>query len=194
MTAGTHGSTFGGNPLATAVGNAVLDVMLEPGFLEACRRRRCASSRRWPAVKDEIPDVVEEVRGAACSTGIKVKPPLGDVVKACAAEKLLTVGAGDNVVRLLPPLNVTDAELRRGSLSRALIAGPRNLKPCPRSRPECHGREQGRAAAPAFSRSRSRSRPRRCARILGMAHAMKRAGKRVPAMFKPEGIADRRWS
>jgi acetylornithine/N-succinyldiaminopimelate aminotransferase len=73
-------------------------------------------------VKDENPDVVEEVRGSGLLAGIKVKPPMGEVVAACTAEKLLTVGAGENVVRLLPPLNVSDAEIAQAveRLSRAL--------------------------------------------------------------------------
>ena len=62
-------------------------------------------------IKDENPDVVEEVRGSGLLAGIKVKPPMGEVVGACMAEKLLTVGAGENVVRLLPPLNATEAEI-----------------------------------------------------------------------------------
>ena len=65
-------------------------------------------------LKDENPDVIEEVRGSGLLVGIKVKPPMGEVVGACMAEKLLTVGAGENVVRLLPPLNVTEAEIARG--------------------------------------------------------------------------------
>jgi acetylornithine/N-succinyldiaminopimelate aminotransferase len=73
-------------------------------------------------VKDENPGVVEEVRGSGLLAGIKVKPPMGEVVTACTAEKLLTVGAGENVVRLLPPLNVTEAEISEAvdRLSRAL--------------------------------------------------------------------------
>lgn len=122
MVPGTHGSTFGGNPLAMAVGNAVLDVMLEPGFLEAVQQKALRLKQELARVKDENPDVVEEIRGLGLLTGIRVKPPAGDVLKACTAEKLLAVTAGDNVVRLLPPLNVTEEELTEaaGRLSRAL--------------------------------------------------------------------------
>ena len=114
MTVGTHGSTFGGNPLAMAIGNAVMDVLLEPGFLEAVQAKALRFKQELARVKDEHPDSIEEIRGWGLLTGVKVKPPAGDVVKACTAEKLLTVAAGDNVVRLLPPLNVSEAELAEG--------------------------------------------------------------------------------
>ncbi len=122
MTAGTHGSTFGGNPLATAVANAVLDVMLEPGFLDEVHAKSARFNQALASVKDEHPDLILDVRGMGLLTGVRLAPPVGDVVKACMAEKLLTVGAGENVLRLLPPLNVTDAELSEAAsrLSKAL--------------------------------------------------------------------------
>ncbi len=122
MTAGTHGSTYGGNPLATAVGNAVLDAVLEPGFLEAVRQKTLRLKQALAAVQDRHPDLVEEVRGQGLLTGLKVKVPMADVIKAAAAERLLLVGASGNVVRLLPPLNVADEEIAEGAdrLSRAL--------------------------------------------------------------------------
>ena len=122
MTAGTHGSTFGGNPLAAAVGNAVLDVMLEPGFLEAVQAKALRLKQMLARIKDENPDKIDDVRGLGLLIGVRVKPPSGDVVKACMAEKLLTVGAGDNVVRLLPPLNVSDEDIAEAAtrLSKAL--------------------------------------------------------------------------
>jgi acetylornithine/N-succinyldiaminopimelate aminotransferase len=116
MVPGTHGSTFGGNPLAMAVGNAILDVVLEPEFLKTVQARALRLKQELARVKDEHPDMVEEIRGLGLLTGVRVKPPAGDVVKACTAEKLLTVSAGDNVVRLLPPLNVSDAELSEAAL------------------------------------------------------------------------------
>jgi acetylornithine/N-succinyldiaminopimelate aminotransferase len=127
MVAGTHGSTYGGNPLAMAVGNAVLDAVLEPGFLDRVRETGLRLKQALARVKDENPDVVEEVRASGLLAGIKVKPPMGDVVAACTAEKLLTVGAGENVVRLLPPLNVTDAEISEAvqRLSQALKRLPK---------------------------------------------------------------------
>ena len=130
MVPGTHGSTFGGNPLAMAVGNAVLDAILEPGFLDHVQAVTLRFKQELARIKDEFPNLVEEVRGSGLLTGIKVKPPYGDVVNACTAEKLLTVGAGDNVVRLLPPLNVTEAEIMEST--RRLAAALRRLtKPAP---------------------------------------------------------------
>jgi len=122
MTAGTHGSTFGGNPLATAVGNAVLEAVLEPGFLQGVRDKSLRMKQALAAVQDEHPDLVEDVRGMGLLVGLKVKVAPADVVKAALAEKLLLAGAGGNVVRLLPPLNAADEEIAdaAGRLSRAL--------------------------------------------------------------------------
>lgn len=111
MTPGTHGSTFGGNPLATAVGLAVLEAVLEDGFLDAVLQRANRLSQGLQQLKDEFPDVVMEVRGQGLLAGIKVQPAVADVVKAVIDQKLLAVGAGENVMRLLPPLNVTDDEI-----------------------------------------------------------------------------------
>src|SRR4029079_12539784 len=86
MVAGTHGSTYGGNPLAMAVGNAVLDAILEPGFLEQIQSTSLRLKQELARLKDEHPDVVEEVRGSGLLMGIKVKPPMADVVAAAMAE------------------------------------------------------------------------------------------------------------
>jgi acetylornithine/N-succinyldiaminopimelate aminotransferase len=122
MTAGTHGSTFGGNPLATAVGNAVLDAVLEPGFLDGVERKTLRLKQALAAVKDRHPDLVEDVRGEGLLMGMKVKVPVRDVIKAALAERLLVAGASNNVMRLLPPLNVAEEEIAEGAdrLSRAL--------------------------------------------------------------------------
>jgi acetylornithine/N-succinyldiaminopimelate aminotransferase len=122
LTPGTHGSTFGGNPLATAVGCAVLEAVLEPGFLDAVQQKALRLKQALAAVKDSYPDLVEEVRGQGLLAGIKVKVAPGEVVKAALAEKLLVAGASDNVVRLLPPLNVADEEIAEAAerLSRTL--------------------------------------------------------------------------
>jgi acetylornithine/N-succinyldiaminopimelate aminotransferase len=111
MTAGTHGSTFGGNPLAMAVGNAVLDVMLEPGFLEGVSRKALLFKQRLAEVKDRHPAVITEMRGEGLLLGMRAGVPNGEFVAALRAEKLLAAAAGDNVVRLLPPLVVTEDDL-----------------------------------------------------------------------------------
>jgi acetylornithine/N-succinyldiaminopimelate aminotransferase len=128
MVAGTHGSTFGGNPLAAAVANVVLDVLLEPGFLERVQALSLRFKQQLAGLKDAHPDLIEEVRGSGLLTGLKVTPPQGEVVNAAAAEKLLTVGAGDNVVRLLPPLNVSEDELAEAvaRFGRALARLPKS--------------------------------------------------------------------
>ena len=111
MTPGTHGSTFGGNPLAMAVGHAVLDVVLEPGFLDRVNRTAALLQQRLAAIKDLHPDVVKDVRGAGLLVGLVAGCPNGELVDALRAEKLLAVAAGENVVRLLPPLVVGEAEI-----------------------------------------------------------------------------------
>ncbi len=111
MVPGTHGSTFGGNPLAVAVGCEVMDTVLQHGFLDEVERKSLRV-RQWLAeLQDEFPAIVEDVRGRGLLIGIKLKVPLAEVVGACFNEKLLTVVAGDNVMRLIPPLNVTEDEL-----------------------------------------------------------------------------------
>lgn len=114
MVAGTHGSTYGGNPLAMAVGNAVLDVVLEDGFLEHVRDVALVFRQGLAALKDRFPEVIEDVRGEGLMLGIKAKIPVADLLAAVRAEKLLGVPAGDNVLRLLPPLTVTAEEAREG--------------------------------------------------------------------------------
>ena len=114
MVPGTHGTTFGGNPLAMAVGNAVLDVVLEEGFLDHVRDVSLVFRQGLAALKDEFPAVVEEVRGEGLMLGIKCAVPNADLVSAMRDEHLLGIPAGDNVVRLLPPLVVTAEEAREG--------------------------------------------------------------------------------
>src|SRR6476620_6515935 len=111
MTVGSHGSTFGGNPLAMAVGNAVLDVVLEPGFFDRVGAMGLRLKQRLAALKDEHHDIIEEVRGQGLMLGLKCKPSNQTLLKALLAERMLTVQAGDNVVRLLPPLIVGEDEI-----------------------------------------------------------------------------------
>ncbi len=111
MTPGTHGSTFGGNPLAAAAGNAVLDVILKPGFLEHVQKTAILFKQRLAELKDRHPSVIAEVRGEGLLIGLRAAIPYGDLVNALRDEKLLSVGAGENVVRLAPPLIVGEAEV-----------------------------------------------------------------------------------
>jgi acetylornithine/N-succinyldiaminopimelate aminotransferase len=111
MTPGTHGSTFGGNPLACAAGNAVLDVVAKPGFLDHVRNIALLFRQRLAEIKDRHPTVIAEVRGEGLLIGLKSQVPNTELIDAFRAEKLLAVGAGDNVARLVPPLIVSDAEV-----------------------------------------------------------------------------------
>jgi acetylornithine/N-succinyldiaminopimelate aminotransferase len=111
MTAGTHGSTFGANPLAMAVGNAVLDVVLAPGFLDKVQRSAILFRQRLAEIKDRHPGVVGEVRGEGLLLGLVAACPNGELVEALRAEKLLAAAAGDNVVRMLPPLIIEETEI-----------------------------------------------------------------------------------
>ena len=111
MTPGSHGSTFGGNPLAVAAANAVLDVMLQPGFFDHVQKMSLLLKQKLASVVDRYPAVLSEVRGEGLLIGVKAVVPSGDLVNALRDQKLLTVGAGDNVVRFLAPLIVTEAEI-----------------------------------------------------------------------------------
>jgi acetylornithine/N-succinyldiaminopimelate aminotransferase len=111
MTAGTHGSTYGGNPLACAVGNAVMEIVADPAFLEGVRARAGGLRQKLEGLVGAHPDVFETVRGSGLMLGLKCKVPNTDMVAAGYAEQVITVPAGDNVIRLLPPLNITEDEI-----------------------------------------------------------------------------------
>ena len=111
MTTGTHGSTFGGNPLAMSVANAVLDVMLEPGFLDRVRQTGLLFKQRLAQIKDSYPSLIAEVRGEGLLVGLRATVPVAELVTALRDEKMITVPSGDNVVRLLPPLIVSEQEI-----------------------------------------------------------------------------------
>ena len=111
MTAGSHGSTFGGNPLGTAVANAVLDVILAPGFLEGVQQRTLTLKQKLASLKDRHPSVIAEVRGEGLMMGLKCRVPNTALQQAALDQHLLVIGAGDNVVRLVPPLILTDADI-----------------------------------------------------------------------------------
>ncbi|MCT6887642.1 aspartate aminotransferase family protein [Bartonella apis] len=114
MTPGTHGSTFGGNLLAMAAANAVLDVMLSDGFLDHVNAMANLFKQGLASIIDRFPDVVQSIRGIGLLTGLKCVVPNVELIAAMRDEKLLTVGAGNNVIRLLPPLIVTEDEIRDG--------------------------------------------------------------------------------
>jgi acetylornithine/N-succinyldiaminopimelate aminotransferase len=114
MKTGTHGSTYGGNPLAMAVGNAVLDIMLAEGFLQHVNDVTLVFRQGLASLKDRYPDIIEDVRGEGLMIGIKAAVPSSELLQAIRGAHLLAVPAGDNVIRLLPPLVVTAEEAREG--------------------------------------------------------------------------------
>jgi acetylornithine/N-succinyldiaminopimelate aminotransferase len=111
MTAGTHGSTYGGNPLACAVGAKVMEIVADEGFLADVNRKAGLFRQKLEGLVAAHPDVFESVRGSGLMLGLKCKVTNVDVVKAGYEAGLLTVPAADNVVRLLPPLNIADADI-----------------------------------------------------------------------------------
>lgn len=111
MVAGTHGSTYGGNPLACAVGARVMDIVADDAFLAEVNRKGALLRQKLEGLVAAHPDVFEGVRGQGLMLGLKCRVAPADLVKACYAQHILTVPAGDNTLRLLPPLNIEDAEI-----------------------------------------------------------------------------------
>ncbi len=112
MVPGTHGSTYGGNPLATAIGNAVLDRVLAPGFIDNVNVMGQRLAWHLQQLAQRYPDYVLELRGKGLLAGIKISTPVRDMVTRLRDDhQLLTIGAGENVLRLLPPLIVTEADI-----------------------------------------------------------------------------------
>ena len=134
MTAGTHGSTFGGNPLAMAVGNAVLDVITPKDFLDRVKNNGLLLKQRLAELKDRHASVIAEVRGEGLLIGLRMVPPASEMVDELRAEKMITVAAGDNVVRLLPPLIIGEHEISEAiaridrACTRLAQAHPRSAK------------------------------------------------------------------
>lgn len=111
MTAGTHGSTYGGNPLACAVGTKVMEIIADPEFLAEVNRKAGLLRQKLEGLIADNPEVFESVRGAGLMLGLKCKASNMDVVTTGYANDLLVIPAADNVVRLLPALTITDAEI-----------------------------------------------------------------------------------
>lgn len=121
MVPGTHGSTFGGNPLAMAVGNAVLDVVLKEGFLEEVEGKAIHFRQMLAEIVDTFPDLLDGICGSGLLTGFGAKVPNTDIIAAFRDQGLLVLGAGNNVVRILPPLVITDEDLAEAK--EKMIAG-----------------------------------------------------------------------
>jgi acetylornithine/N-succinyldiaminopimelate aminotransferase len=115
MTPGSHGSTYGGNPLAMAVGNAVIDIVAAPGFLERVRLTGSHFQQHLAMLLSEYPHVVAEVRGRGLMLGLKLNVPAAGFLAALRENKLLAVGATENVIRLVPPLIVDESHLREAA-------------------------------------------------------------------------------
>ncbi len=111
MIPGTHGSTYGGNPLAMAVGNAVLDVVLEDGFLDKVRSNGLNLKQKLAALADTYPDQIETIRGEGLMLGIKCTNAPTELLAKAREHGFLAVPAGDNVLRLLPPLTIGQEEI-----------------------------------------------------------------------------------
>jgi len=124
MVAGTHGSTYGGNPLGCAVGKAVLDIVADPAFLAEVNRKSALFAQKLEGLIAAHPDVFDEVRGQGLILGLHCKVPPADVVKAAYAQDLLTVPAADNTLRILPALNISDDDIAEAvaRLDRAAVA------------------------------------------------------------------------
>ena len=112
MVVGTHGSTYGGGPLAMAAGNAVFDELIDPGLMANVNKVSNYLTQQFEALKDAHPDVVEDVRGKGLLCGMKLKKKALDVRNLARANHLLVGNAGDNVLRMVPPLIITEDNVR----------------------------------------------------------------------------------
>jgi len=134
MTAGTHGSTFGGNQLAMAAGNTVLDIVTAKGFLDRVKHNSLLLKQKLAELKDRYTGVIAEVRGEGLLIGLRMVPPVSEMVEELRNEEMITVAAGDNVVRLLPPLIINEAEIAEAvaridrACAKLAVAHPRPVK------------------------------------------------------------------
>ena len=106
MTSGTHGSTFGGNPLAMAVGNTVIDIISQKTFLNNVKKIQTIFIKKLNQLKEMFPKIIKEIRGRGFLIGIQLHKEQSKFIEDLIKNKLLTIRAADNVVRVLPPLNV----------------------------------------------------------------------------------------
>ena len=139
MTAGSHGSTYGGNPLAMAVGDAVLDIVAEPAFLENVQRLALLFKQRLAEVKDRHPAVIADIRGSGLLMGMRTIIPNTELQQELRdGQQMLTVTAGDNVVRMVPPLILTEADVGEAitRIDRACITIENRLRDSARSAAE----------------------------------------------------------
>ena len=139
MTAGSHGSTYGGNPLAMAVGDAVLDIVAEPAFLENVQRLALLFKQRLAEVKDRHPAVIADIRGSGLLMGMRTIIPNTELQQELRdGQQMLTVTAGDNVVRMVPPLILTEADVGEAitRIDRACTAIEKRLRDSARSAAE----------------------------------------------------------
>ena len=120
---GTHGTTYGGNPLACAAGNAVMDVISAPGFIEDVERKGRKLGAELDKIAKEFPSLFENARGMGLLRGIKCVVPVGQVQAACVAEGLMAITAGENTLRLAPPLVVTDSDIDQAMVMLRAAAG-----------------------------------------------------------------------
>ena len=111
MTSGTHGSTFGGNPLAMAIGNTVIDIISKKSFLNNVKKNSFYFHQRLNELKKKFPKIIKEIRGRGFLIGIQLQKEQSKFIEELMKNKLLTIRAAENVVRVLPPLNVKKSEL-----------------------------------------------------------------------------------
>ena len=113
MTPGTHGSTFGGNPLAMAVGNTVMDIVSSRKFLNNVKKSSKYFLSKLNLLKEKYPNIIKEIRGRGLLIGIQLKIDQAKFIKMLMDNNLLTIRAAENVVRILPPLNVKKNEINQ---------------------------------------------------------------------------------
>ena len=115
MTAGTHGSTFGGNPLAMQIGNTVFDIISKKSFLKNVKKNSGYFHKQLNDIKKKYPNIIKEVRGKGFLIGLQLYKDQSNFIKKLMDNNLLTIRAAENVVRILPPLNVKKSELDKAS-------------------------------------------------------------------------------